>query len=235
MKDIIVYTGDIHGDMTRIFNYVNSRRCKGLVVPGTIVILGDVGANFYLDGRDWNFKRKLNKLGVDIFCIYGNHECRPQNISTYHEDMYRGGRIMIEDEYPNLKFAIDGEVYDLAGRLTIVVGGAYSVDKKYRLANQWEWFPDEQPSDDTKRLVESKLDKLDWKIDQVLTHTCPYRYRPVDEFDPSIDQSQVDSSTELWLEEIENKLTYDRWLCGHYHVDRHIDNLYLVMNNFIED
>ena len=109
-NDMIVYTGDIHGDMTRIFNYINTRRVKNLRVPDVVVILGDVGANYYLDGRDWNFKRKLNKLGVDIFCIHGNHECRPQNIHTYHIDEYKG--------------AIDGEIYDLAGRRTIVVGGA---------------------------------------------------------------------------------------------------------------
>lgn len=32
---------------------------------------------------------------------------------------------------------------------TIVIGGAYSVDKFYRLSKGYNWFEDEQPSDST--------------------------------------------------------------------------------------
>ena len=32
----------------------------------------------------------------------------------------------VEDAYPNLLFSVDGEVYDLDGYQTIVMGGAYT-------------------------------------------------------------------------------------------------------------
>lgn len=40
---------------------------------------------------------------------------------------------------------------------TIVIGGAYSVDKFYRLSKGYNWFEDEQPSDEIKAYVESNL------------------------------------------------------------------------------
>lgn len=95
---------------------------------------------------DRHRKKKLNKLGVSIFCLHGNHEMRPGTIETYHEEQWHGGTVYVEDEYPNLLFAKDGEVYDLDGQKTIVIGGAYSVDKWYRLRMDMNWFPDEQPS-----------------------------------------------------------------------------------------
>lgn len=46
----------------------------------------------------------------------------------------------------------------LNGLFTFVVGGAYSVDKNYRLLHGLAWWPDEQPSDEIKRQVEEKLE-----------------------------------------------------------------------------
>ena len=34
----------------------------------------------------------------------------------------------MEDDFPNLLFAKDGEIFDLEGHKAIVLGGAYSVD-----------------------------------------------------------------------------------------------------------
>jgi hypothetical protein len=52
--------------------------------------------------------------------------------------------VLYEKEYPNIFFAIDGEVYDLDDFKCIVIGGAYSVDKFYRLERGFGWWPDEQ-------------------------------------------------------------------------------------------
>lgn len=118
--------------------------------------------------------------------------------------------------YPNILFAIDGEVYDFNGNSCIVIGGAYSVDKYYRLARGWSWFPDEQPSEEIKAKVERVLAERNWKIDIVLSHTGPLKYEPTEVFLPMIDQSTVDKSTEVWLEQIEAKLDYERWYFAHY-------------------
>lgn len=111
-------------------------------------------------------------MGVTIFSIHGNHEERPYNLPYYHEKEWRGGTVYVEDDYPNILFGKDGEVYDLDGHQAIVIGGAYSVDKPFRLANGYNWFSSEQPDATTKTIVEASLDMMDWNIDLVLSHTC---------------------------------------------------------------
>ena len=142
--------------------------------------------------------------------------------------------VFVEDAYPNLLFAVDGEVYDMDGQQTIVIGGAYSVDKYYRLANGWSWWPDEQPSPEIKAGVEKVLDYHNWKVDVVLSHTTPLKYEPVEVFLPQVDQSKVDKSTEIWLDSIEDRLTYQRWYAGHYHTEKEIDRLILLFESIRE-
>ena len=140
--------------------------------------------------------------------------------------------MFVENAYPNILFAKDGEVYDLGGISAIVIGGAYSVDKWYRLERGAKWFPDEQPSDEVKARVEAKLDELDWKVDVVLSHTCPFGYEPTEAFLPGIDQSMVDTSTEVWLDRIERRLDYRKWYCGHWHIEKSIDRMRFMFNEF---
>lgn len=70
----------------------------------------DVGINYYLD-QDKSLKEKLNDLNIQLFCIQVNREERSENISTNKEiEMFRG-KVFIEEEYPNLIFAKNGEIY----------------------------------------------------------------------------------------------------------------------------
>lgn len=227
---MIYVTGDIHGEVFRVREAAERFE---IGEDDTIVLLGDVGMNYFGNRHgDRHRKKRLNKLGVTMFCIHGNHEIRPETISTYQEKEWHGGIVYVEEEYPNLLFAKDGEVYDLDGKKAIVMGGAYSVDKWYRLQCDLNWFPDEQPSDEIKARVEKKLDELNWKVDVVLTHTCPERYIPREAFLSGVDQSTVDNSTEEWLGRIERKLTYQSWYCGHWHINKRIDKMYFLFDSF---
>jgi 3-oxoacid CoA-transferase subunit A len=137
----------------------------------------------------------------------------------------------VEDDFPNLLFAKDGEIFDLEGHKAIILGGAYSVDKYYRLSKGMNWFSDEQPSDEIKQYVKEKLDACGWKMDLVLSHTCPQKYVPIEAFMPGLDQKLVDHSTEEWLDQIENKLDYNAWYCGHWHIDKRIDKMHFLMHS----
>lgn len=159
------------------------------------------------------------------FCIHGNHEMRPTSVPGYEEITWRGGTVYRQAEYPSLLFAKDGEIYDFDGCKAVAIGGAYSVDKFYRLEYGYRWFEDEQPDDAIKRYVESKLNAANWTVDVVLSHTCPMRYIPVENFISGIDQSTVDNATEEWLGELEGKLSYREWYCGHFHTEKTIDKL----------
>jgi len=226
---MVYLTGDTHGDFRRIKQFCFKVEPS---LDDTLIILGDAGFNYYGNYRDRNAKIFASKLPIMLFCIHGNHEMRPTSVPTYKEKLYRGGTVWYEEEYPNILFAKDGEIYDFDGRKCIVIGGAYSVDKFYRLTMGWHWFPDEQPSPEIKRRVEDQLASVEYKVDVVLSHTCPVKYEPVETFMPNIDQSKVDRSTENWLGEIESKLTYDKWYCGHYHISKKIDKLQFMFDDY---
>lgn len=227
---MIYISGDIHGDAARVVEAVAK---FGITTADTIVLLGDVGMNYYGNRHgDHHRKKRLNSLGIPILCIHGNHEMRPEKLITYRKTEWNGGIVYTESDYPNLLFAIDGEVYDLEGCKAIAIGGAYSVDKWYRLARGIPWFSDEQPSENIKCRVEKVLQVLEWKIDVVLTHTCPQRYIPREAFLKSVNQAGVDDSTEVWLDTIADQLDYNAWYAGHWHINKRIDNMHFLFDGY---
>lgn len=225
-------SGDIHGCVADVISFCDKIELKA---EDTIILLGDVGLNYFgNDNGDKKRKAALNNCGAKIFCIHSNHEMRAETISTYKVVERYENLVYIEEEYPNIAFAIDGNIYDINGHKTIVIGGAYSVDKYYRLARNAQWFEDEQPSEQIKQKVESILRKTDWEIDIVLSHTCPAKYIPTECLLPMIDQSTVDNSTENWLDTIEEKLNYKKWYCGHWHIDKSIDKMRFMMHDYVQ-
>jgi len=222
---MIFYTGDIHGGKFEIV-----RLCKRshLTREDTIVILGDVGVNYYRNEKDQELKNAFSHLKPTIFCIHGNHEIRPSNIPTYKTKEWNGGIVWYEEAYPNIIFAKDGEVYKIEGIKHLVIGGAYSVDKFYRIRNGYGWWEDEQPSEEIKQYVEQQIKEKEFDV--ILSHTCPFKYEPVETFLPGIDQSTVDTSTEKWLDEIEEKVKYKAWFCGHWHINKRIDKMHFLFH-----
>ena len=49
-----------------------------------------------------------------------------------------------------------------------------------------------------------------------------------------MNQSRVDKSTEQWLDGIEDRLDYKKWYCGHYHVEKRIDKIEIMFENYGE-
>lgn len=228
---MIYITGDTHGEFRRIIDFCDRMETTR---DDVMIILGDAGINFAGYPRDGWKKQLLARLPLIIFCIHGNHEKRPETIKSYKTTTFHGGTAWYEYDYPNILFAKDGEIYDFDGKKCIAIGGAYSVDKWYRLQMGYPWFDDEQPSDEIKKYVESQLAKNEWKIDVVLSHTLPFEYMPIDLFISGIDQSTVDNSTEYWLSDIEIKLNYKWWYAGHYHTSRITDKVQIMFEDIEE-
>ena len=213
---MIYITGDTHRDFRRLNNLEFSN-------DDMLIILGDAGINYYLNTDDKLLKEMLNKLNIKFFCIRGNHEERPENISTYKEKKMFGGKVYYEDEYPNLIFAKDGEIYNIDNKSILVIGGAYSIDKNFRLMHGYGWFRDEQLTDIEMNDIFKKVKGKHFDI--VLSHTCPYKYEPREVFLDFIEQSTVDKRMEHFLDKIEDSISYDKWYCGHYHTDKKIDKV----------
>ena len=223
-------TGDTHGNFNRIDYF-----CKRFETSkeDILCILGDAGINYYLNKKDYMLKQVLQDMPITFFCIHGNHEERPFNISTYITKKWNGGTVYYEEEFPNILFAKDGEIYNINGKSILVIGGAYSVDKEYRLLKGWSWFKDEQPNKEIVKYIEKQITKQR-HFDIVLTHTCPIKTEPRHMFLPFIDQSKVDKTTELLLQRIADWITFDNWYFGHFH--GHWDNgkYHMLFEDYVE-
>lgn len=216
-----IITGDTHSQ--------NESRLKNIKANWTafdpeetaVIILGDAGFNYYKSKKDWKNKHYASKIGYTIYCLRGNHEERACNIKTmkkvYDDDVH--GFVWYEEEFPKIKYFDDGvEEYTINGKKVLTIPGAYSVDKWYRLQNNWMWFPEEQLTAEEMEFAE-KFCK-DQSYDLVLSHTCPISWEPNDLFLRGIDQSKVDKTMEVWMDKFKDMFDWNVWLFGHYHADR---------------
>ena len=246
-----IVTGDTHGGVSTISRVGNIARNMPECKPEEtgIIILGDAGLNFYLNNTDKKYKKLLNSQGYHIYCVRGNHEERPENIPgmILVEDINIDNFVWLEEAYPNIRYFVDGNVYNINGKNALVIGGAYSVDKWYRLARAG-YSKDEAETANPKKcgwfkselLTADEMDEITEKVvgkrfDFVLSHTCPLSWEPNDLFLNGIDQSQVDKSMELWMDELLNKIDWRVWLFGHYHADRierpFVEQMYMDYEN----
>ena len=212
--------GDIHGNYIPVWNFY--RRSRKEISDGDwVIMLGDSGLNYYGGSRDNFVKSNLSDMPLKYFVIRGNHDRRPSTMSCMRKVSLFGGSAYVDDRYPNIYYAEDNvAVYDLNGLKTLVIPGAYSVDKYYRLSMGYNWFKDEQLSAEEREAGLKVCDSIDWKCDVVLSHTCPSIYVPTDLFLSVVDQSTVDTSMERYLGGVEYRLDYKLWLWGHYHAHR---------------
>lgn len=230
--------GDVHGDWRPVRNWVVNE----LSTPkeeSALILLGDVGANYYGDKRDQDFKQQLNKFGIHIFCLRGNHEMRISDVPNqskrfnfyWHESI--GGYAYVEIGYPYIHYFLDeGGLYKIQNKRILVIPGAYSVDKNYRLAMGWNWFSNEQLSlEEQSRLIKLVHNKF---FDYIFAHTCPHSWEPYidDLFLSNLDQSKIDKTTEDFIDDIlhdELGYQYDHFYFGHFHHDRDIPEVKATM------
>ena len=153
---------DTHGNTaTRLKNI--QVRMENIIPEETgVIILGDAGINYYFSDWELSNKKHLNNTGFKIYCVRGNHEERPEHIHTmatwYDEEVK--GIIFREPEYPNIRYLKDGEIYTFGAYTAFILGGAYSVDKHWRLETGKCWFPNEQLTESEMRNIESYLPKI---------------------------------------------------------------------------
>lgn len=217
-------TGDTHAEFFRLKPFhdaIPDNECWGLI------ILGDVGFNYYLSKKDDKLKYQVchNYPKLKLFCIRGNHEARPEDVERMKEIWCEdvGNFVYYQKEFPNIFYLKDGHSYEFNGMEAFVIGGAYSVDKAFRLERKKiglysGWFENEQLSKEEMSRIEETISGR--SFDFILSHTCPWSWEPRDLFLDFISQRSVDDSMELWMDQLKEKINYRVWLCGHFHADR---------------
>ena len=226
-----VITGDTHGDFNRF------RKLQSMVPNGEkwgVIILGDCGINYYLNrgAADKRLKYKIthNFPNLEFFCVRGNHEQRPELVPNMRLVLNKDvmGKVYEEEEYPSIHYFVDGATYIINGKSTLILGGAYSVDKEWRLARAKGnkpayagWFPLEQLTAEERGIISAKC--AGKHFDVVLSHTCPIGWEPREKFLSIVDQSTVDRTMEYWMEELKNNMSFNKWWFGHYHTNKDVN------------
>lgn len=226
-------SGDTHGGINTI---IRLEKIKEKFPKETgVIILGDTGINYYLNNTDKRYKKMINDIGYQLFLVKGNHEEDPFNIPSmtivYNNEVKN--KVYEEKAYPNIHYFIDGYEYTINDYSVLVVGGAYSIDKEMRLMRagyspteaeiadpkKCGWFKDECLSAEKRNKILAACKGKSY--DFVLSHTCPIGWEPYDLFLSFVDQSKVDKSMEIFLDDLKNEIKWGCWLFGHYHRDRY--------------
>lgn len=232
-----VYTrGDCHGDFSWLPAFCEEHKTT---TDDILILLGDHALRF--EGvetwREQNRKKLVAAQPITIFCVRGNHDrpyykedssiwediklevCPLLDQNTYKEVKFYEDKMWHDSNYPNIWYFQDGREYYIKEKTFFVYGGAFSVDWEYRKLMRWTWYPNEIVSHKEHCAALDVVDHHHFNF--ILTHTCPYEWRPTDLFMPCIDQSKVDNTMEGYLSEILMYVGgYDYWFFGHFHQNR---------------
>lgn len=257
---MIYITGDKHGDFASDEDYAKIRDfCDrmGTTKKDTMIVLGDHGIRYYPDD-DWrtiSSLKRLEKMPITFVLIRGNHDRRVTEKETAFEKKFvrqNGviGPFFVHRDYPSILFTQEYGLYSFNQIQCFVIGGAYSIDKQYRLDmtaqgyRGYLWFHNEQLSEDERMRCKASMyadirlySDCNYPI-YILSHTCPRSVIPQDKLMPGIDPSLEDFTMEDWMEglyrdpSIGGKVT--KWFCGHYHSDHTLDRFRFMYHDIIE-
>ena len=212
-------TGDIHGDLTRIWEFIdkidiNYENCN-------IIIAGDAGLCWRHDKADLarNILLHESNYKTHIWFIDGNHENFKvlksfpidedgiAHISKHIHYLPRGSKLILN--------------FGSYTKTLLAMGGADSVDKNQRTSGL-NWWEDE-------RITEKDIEGINGYYDYVITHCCPSHIFNNNKvylctLGNIIDDANADfHESEKMLEKLYNNIDFDMWYFGHYHTNLQVD------------
>lgn len=229
---MVLVTGDIHGaaDISKLAAKANPIQ-KQMTKDDHLIIAGDFGLVWNNDVEDLWWRKWLDKKPYTTLFIDGNHE-NFDLLYSFEEVDFHGGRAHKIGE--SIYHLMRGEMYEFEGKKFFTMGGAESHDKDFRTLGTSLW-EQELPSDEEYAHALETLEKNGWKTDYVISHCAPSVIQK--EFASKLGFEDEYPSNRLtdFLQEIENKLDYVNWICGHYHTDltSEVDPRFIVLYNYI--
>jgi hypothetical protein len=221
---MIFITGDTHIpiDINKLYDFDSSKLTKN----DYLIILGDCGLVWSGDKTDKKYQKWFNEQTYTTLFIDGNHE-NFTLLNNYDITSWNGGNVhKISDRIIHL---MRGQVFNIDGFSFFTMGGAESIDKYKRVENV-TWWKEELPSAKEFEVGMNNLDKCNWSVDYVLTHTCSNIMRSRMTWH---NYNQYNSGLEKYFDILENDLIFKHWYFGHYHEDVKIDTKHTLIYNKI--
>ena len=137
-----------------------------------------------------------------------------------------------------------GEIFDIDGRKFFAFGGAKShdiqdgilnIDEEERIyeyrkrgayfrIRDFSWWDLELPTDEEMQNGINNLEKVNYKVDYVISHCCPTSIQAL----LSSGTYKKDYLTD-YLQEISEKLDFRKWYFGHYHDNKQVNDQYVLL------
>lgn len=223
---MLYVTGDTHGDLDfqKILDWTEATKLNK--DKDYLVILGDFGY-VWENKRDNYEKEKLDFISCLPFTtlfIDGNHE-NHSRLNAMRVVNFMGGKA--HKVYDSIYHLMRGQVYEIAGKRIFTFGGASSIDKHLR-TDGVSWWKEEEFNYREANTAYDNLNKINWEVDYVLTHSAPLSIR-----DKLFEGNNLykPSATERLLEAILRNIKFKRWYFGHYHIDKNMNNFKAMYEN----
>ena len=223
-----IIAGDTHGtlDIGKIIHFFEGRE-DIFTKEDYLIICGDVGVCGFSAVSEAETRSILRGLPVTTLFIDGNHENFEQ-LNSYGVDIWNGGKVhFIEDDIIHL---MRGQVFCIDGIKFFTFGGAYSIDKAYR-AEGISWFPEELPSEEEYEEGWSNLEKADYQVDYILTHTGPSEIVAAMGY---VALSDEEEGLRKFLQQVAENTDFTAWYFGHFHEDAEVEEKFFCLYHSIE-
>ena len=213
---MIYDTGDIHANQYKWVEQIHPALSSGDI----LIVNGDFGIGFW-NGRYWSeetFFDWISEQEYTVLFVDGNHE-NFNKLNDYPVELWNGGRV--HKIRHNLIHLMRGEVYNIDGISVFAFGGGYSIDK-YRRQENVSWWRQEMPSEEEYKNAEKHLQKVDYQVDYIITHTAPsesvYYLSVMQRL--AVNKNVVEEQPlNTFLDHIRQQVTYKHWYFGHFHID----------------
>ncbi len=225
---MIYVCGDLHGtyDIGKLYkrNFPESVSMKKSV--DFLIQLGDFGLFWHEYGsREYEKNMKvmagLANKKYNFAFIDGNHE-NFELLDELEEIHKWGGKVGIVRfaNGKNIYHLKRGEIYTINGQKILTIGGAMSTDKSHRVEGK-TWWSGELLSKENEENIFKNLQKHDFKVDFILSHTAPFSVVERILYRYGINPARLhDDPTARVLEQVYARTSFKQWHFGHFHLDR---------------
>lgn len=222
---MIYITGDTHGDYDFAKLKIFTEEHTDMTKSDYIIIAGDFGGVWSKNTLEEDLK-PYKELPFTVLFVDGNHE-NFDLLNAYPIETWNGGKVHKIAE--NIIHLMRGQVYDIDGKTFFTFGGATSIDK-YMRREGIEWWPQEVPTDDDIVEANRNLEKVGFKVNYIVTHSCDEKALYYPPLSTSLFQKGVFPENKI-LSYFEETVQYKHWYFGHYHLDGDLTDKKTVLYN----